>query len=601
MFVADSSGQLGGFERPVGHRLGELLLKRSLITPAQLEAASNHQRAHGGPFGAALVRLGIISEDDLMTCLHREYRLPVVDPMSAEPAPEVLRLVPHDLARKHELLPIGLIGSTLTLALSDPSNLAGLNEVKFLTGCDIRVVLASPRALQKSIQKHYNISAKAYEEVFARLEVDKPDPNQVELDLLQRASEEAPVVKLVSTLMSDAIEKRASDIHLEAYETRLRVRFRIDGVLHEIMEPPSRLKAAIVSRIKVMASLDIAERRLPQDGVIKMKATDGKEINFRVSVLPTAFGEKVVLRLLAKGSLQLEVDKIGMDPRAQLLFKKAISEPSGMVLVTGPTGSGKTTTLYSALAALNNEERNISSAEDPVEIYMDGVNQVKIMEEIGLTFAAVLRSFLRQDPDVLMVGEIRDFETIEIAVKAALTGHLVLSTLHTNDAASTVSRMLNMGVDPFLVASSLNLVVAQRLARVICRHCKIVVDDYPREALLELGFKEEELSSLTLRRGRGCDECSGTGYQGRLAFYEVLAMNDEMRSLVLQHSTTDEIRKRAIAGGMSTLREEGLARVRQGLTTIEEVLRVTASETHCGGRAVARRAARHVASDRIAW
>ena len=578
--MAESNPQLGGFERSVVPRLGEMLVKRSLITAAQLEAAASHHRRHGGPFAAALVRLGVISEDDLMTCLHREYRLPVVDPLSAEPTPEVLRLVPHEIARKHELLPIAVSGSSLTVAVADPSNLAGLNEVKFITGCDIKVVLAAPRALEKSIQKHYNASAKAYEEVFARLEVDKPDPNQVELDQLQRASEEAPVVKLVSTLMSDAIEKRASDIHIEAYETRLRVRFRIDGVLHEIMEPPSRLKAAIVSRIKVMASLDIAERRLPQDGVIKMKSSDGKEINFRVSVLPTAFGEKVVLRLLAKGSLQLDVDKIGMDPRANRLFKKAISEPSGMVLVTGPTGSGKTTTLYSALAALNNHERNISSAEDPVEIYLDGVNQVKISEEIGLTFAAVLRSFLRQDPDVLMVGEIRDFETIEIAVKAALTGHLVLSTLHTNDAAATVSRMLNMGVDPFLVSSSLNLVVAQRLARVICRHCSAVVDDYPPEALLDVGFSQDELSSLVLRRGRGCDECSGTGYQGRLAFYEVLPMNDEMRGLVLSHATTDEIRRRAVAGGMSTLREEGLNRVRQGLTTIEEVLRVTASESH---------------------
>ena len=567
-------------ERAAPPRLGELLVKRGIITTDQLTAVATEQRKHGGHFAAALVRLGVISEDHLITCLHQEYRLAVIDPMSAEPSPDVLHLIPHVLARKHEILPIGLLGSTLTLAMADPSNIAGLNEVKFLTGCDVKVVLAAPRAIEKAIQKHYSLSAKAYEEVFARLEVDKPARGEIDRDQLQRASEEAPVVKLLSTLMADAIDKQASDIHLEPYEGRLRVRFRVDGVLQEIMEPPTRLKAALVSRIKVMAALDIAERRLPQDGVIKLNASDGREINFRVSILPTVFGEKVVLRLLAKGNLELDLTKLGMDARSYDLFKKAISEPSGMVLVTGPTGSGKTTTLYSALAALNKAERNISSAEDPVEIYLDGVNQVQIMEEIGLTFAAVLRSFLRQDPDVLMVGEIRDFETIEIAIKAALTGHLVLSTLHTNDAAATVGRMLNMGVDPFLVASSLNLVVAQRLARVICRHCKALVEDYPVEALRDVGLREEDLGSLKIYRGRGCDECAKTGYQGRLAFYEVLAMNDEMRALVIARASTDDIRKHAIAAGMTTLREGGLAKVRAGRTTIEEVLRVTASETH---------------------
>ena len=558
--------------------LGGLLIKKSMITTEQLTRAKSDQKERGGPLVTSLIRAGLIKDEDLLMCLHQEYRLPILDLQSIEPSPEVLRLIPGTLAQKHHVLPLSRNGSIVTLAVADPSNLVAFNEVKFLSGCDVKVVLAQAGAIEKAIQKHYSQSAKAYEEVFARLEAEKPTENGGDLEELKSASEEAPVVRLVSTFMSDAIEKRASDIHIEPYEDGLRVRFRIDGVLHEVMQPPVRLKAAIASRVKVMASLDIAERRLPQDGVIKIRTASGGEINFRVSVLPTIFGEKVVLRLLAKGSLNYDLDKIGMEGEALRLFKKAIAEPSGMVLVTGPTGSGKTTTLYSALAVLNREERNISSAEDPVEIYMRGINQVKIAEDIGLTFAAVLRSVLRQDPDVLMVGEIRDFETIEIAVKAALTGHLVLSTLHTNDAPSTIGRMLNMGVDAFLVSASLNLIVAQRLARVICLSCKEPIEDYPREALLDVGFREEELSDLVLYRGRGCEECTNTGYQGRLAFYEVLPMNEEMRSLVVTHAMTDEIRKRAIAGGMRTLREGGLQRVKEGRTTIEEVLRVTSSE-----------------------
>ncbi|MBI2962551.1 MAG: type IV-A pilus assembly ATPase PilB [Deltaproteobacteria bacterium] len=559
--------------------IGGLLIKKSMLTAEQLVQAKNDQQQKGGPLVASLIRLGLIRDEDLLMCLHQEYRLPILDLQSIEPSPEVLRLIPSALAQKHHVLPISRNGSILTLAVADPSHLAAFNEVKFLSGCDVKVVLAQAGAIDKAIQKHYSQSAQAYEEVLAKLEAEKPSDSGIEIDEMQRASEDAPVVRLVSTLMSDAIEKRASDIHIEPYEDGLRVRFRIDGVLHEVMQPPVRLKAAIASRIKVMAALDIAERRLPQDGVIKLKASGNREINFRISVLPTVFGEKVVLRVLAKGNLQYDLDKLGMEEPALRTFKKAIAEPSGMVLVTGPTGSGKTTTLYSALAALNKEERNISSAEDPVEIYMRGINQVKISEDIGLTFAAVLRSFLRQDPDVLMVGEIRDFETIEIAVKAALTGHLVLSTLHTNDAPSTIGRMLNMGVDAFLVSSSLNLIVAQRLARVICPHCKVPIEEYPREALRDVGFREDELDTLTLYQGRGCEECSNTGYQGRLAFYEVLPMTEEMRSLVIAHSTSDEIRRRAISQGMVTLREGGLQKAREGQTTIEEVLRVTSSDT----------------------
>ena len=559
--------------------LGGLLIKKSMLTPDQLVQAKTEQQQRGGPLVTNLLRLGAVKDDDLLMCLHQEYRLPVLDLQSIEPSPEVLRLVPGTLAQKHHVLPISRNGSVITLAVADPSNFAAFNEVKFLAGCDVKVVLAHAGAIEKAIQRHYSNSAQAYEEVFAKLEAEKPKDTGVDLDELHKASEDAPVVKLVSTLMSDAIEKRASDIHIEPYEEGLRVRFRIDGVLHEVMQPPIRLKAAIASRIKVMGSLDIAERRLPQDGVIKIKHNGGgKEINFRVSVMPTVFGEKVVLRLLAQSDLQYDLGKLGMDENSLKLFTRMIAEPSGMVLVTGPTGSGKTTTLYTALAALNKESRNISSAEDPVEIYMRGINQVKISEDIGLTFAAVLRSLLRQDPDVLMVGEIRDFETIEIAVKAALTGHLVLSTLHTNDAPSTIGRMLNMGVDPFLVSSSVNLIIAQRLARVICEQCKAVVEDAPAESLIDVGFSEQEVGDLVIYRGRGCEECSNTGYRGRLAFYEAMSMTEEMRSAVIAHATNDELRKRAIANGMVPLRMGGLEKVREGLTTIEEVLRVTSSE-----------------------
>jgi type IV pilus assembly protein PilB len=563
--------------------LGGLLIKKAMLTPEQLVKVKSEQQAKGGPLVTTLVRSGAVKDDDLLMCLHQEYRLPVLDLQSIEPSSEVLRLVPPNLAQKHHVLPISRNGSVLTLAVADPSNFGAFNEIKFLCGCDVKVVLAHAGAIEKAIAKHYSNSAQAYEEVLAKLEAEKPKEQVVNIDELQRASEDAPVVKLVSTLMSDAITQRASDIHIEPYEDGLRVRFRIDGVLHEVMQPPDRLKAAIASRIKVMAAMDIAERRLPQDGIIKVKPGNGnpttREINFRVSVLPTVFGEKVVLRLLRGSDLQYDVAKLGMEEESFRLFRKAIAEPSGMVLVTGPTGSGKTTTLYSALAALNKEERNISSAEDPVEIYMRGINQVKIQEDIGLTFAAVLRSLLRQDPDVMMVGEIRDFETIEIAVKAALTGHLVLSTLHTNDAPSTIGRMLNMGVDAFLVSSSVNLIVAQRLARVICPQCKSEVEDCPAEALLDVGFAEAEIPDLVIYKGRGCEDCAGTGYRGRLAFYEVMSMTEEVRAAIIAHASTDELRKMAIAGGMVPLRLGGLQKVREGQTTIEEVLRVTASES----------------------
>jgi type IV pilus assembly protein PilB len=560
-------------------RLGELLLKRSLITHDQLASATTDQQQQGGILASHLVRLGVVNEDQLVTQLQKEYRLPIVDPMSLEIASELLQLIPPSLSSKHHLLPLSLAGSTLTLAMADPSNLVAINEIKFVTGYDVRVVLAKLSAIRQAIEHFYQ--GGAVQAVLDKIESEElelvRDEQAIDLKELERATEEAPVVKLVNALLSDAIHKRASDIHIEPFEKMLRVRFRIDGVLYEIMKPPLKLKNPLISRVKIMASLDIAERRLPQDGRIKLRLPDAKEMDFRVSVIPTIFGEKVVLRLLDKTSLELDMTKLGFEDAALRDFKDAISQPHGMVLVTGPTGSGKTTTLYSALSELNRITDNISTVEDPVEYNLVGINQVQIHDDIGLSFAASLRSFLRQDPDVIMVGEIRDFETAEIAVKAALTGHLVLSTLHTNDAPSTINRLLNMGVEPFLVSSSLNLILAQRLARVICSNCK-TESDYPREALLEVGFMPEDLDGQKFYHGTGCDECSSTGFRGRVALYEVLPMREEIRDAVLVGASALEIKRKAISLGMQTLRAAGLHKAREGVTTVDEVVRVTVSD-----------------------
>src|SRR5579884_2678784 len=500
-------------------RLGELFQKRGEITAEQLARALEQQREQGGALSTHLVKLGYISEEQLLSYLEREYRLPVMDPLTLDVPREVLNIIPQALVVKHHLIPIGLVRSTLTVAMADPSN-------------------------QAAIERYYDAHTD-YDEVLQRLGNEDvefvEDEDEVDLKELERATEEAPVVRLVNALLTDAIRKRASDIHIEPYEKVLRVRFRIDGVLYEIMQPPLRLKNAITSRLKVMANLDIAERRLPQDGRIKMKVTGNKEMEFRVSVLPTLFGEKVVLRLLDKSNLQLDMTKLGFEEEALKHFKEAIYKPYGMVLVTGPTGSGKTTTLYSALAELNKVGVNISTAEDPVEYNLVGVNQVQMHDEIGLNFAAALRAFLRQDPDIIMVGEIRDFETAEIAVKAALTGHLVLSTLHTNDAPSTVNRLLNMGVEPFLVASSVNLILAQRLARVICPHCK---EPAPvgEEVLREIGWTGEPFEP---QHGVGCPQCGGTGFRGRIALYEVMPMTDALREQVLAGATALDLKRTA--------------------------------------------------------
>lgn len=561
-------------------RLGELLVRRGLVSQAQLAKIQEDPDLVELPLAVALVKQNLVDEALLAATLQKEYHLSLVDPSVMTIAPEVIRLVPSNLAQRHHLVPISFSGTSLTVAMSDPSNLVAINEIKFRTGYDVKVAMACVSAITAAIERYYE-EASNYQEVLTELgneEVEVVDrDDDVDLKELERATEEAPVVRLVNAILTNAIKRRASDIHLEPFERMFRVRFRVDGVLEEIMRPPLKLKNAITSRIKVMASLDIAERRLPQDGRIKLKLGKGQEMDFRVSVLPTIFGEKIVLRLLDKSNLQLDMTKLGFEEDQLRDFKEAIYKPYGMVLVTGPTGSGKTTTLYSALSELNRVSSNISTAEDPVEFNLPGINQVQVHEEIGLTFAACLRSFLRQDPDIIMVGEVRDFETAEIAIKAALTGHLVLSTLHTNDAPSTINRLLNMGVEPFLVASSVNLILAQRLARLICTNCKEPMEIAP-QALIDIGVPPDEVGTFTPFHGVGCSACNGSGYRGRIALYEVMPVSEEIRELVLNGASASEIKRTAVGLGMKTLRMSGIQKLREGLTTIHEVVRVTMAD-----------------------
>jgi type IV pilus assembly protein PilB len=560
-------------------RLGELLVRRGLLTTAQLTKATEEQEAGTTALSAVLVKLGFLSEADLAGCLQKEYHLSLVDPSAMNIPSEVLRLIPTTLVQRHHLVPINLSGSSLTVAMSDPSNIVAINEVKFLTGYDVKVAIACVSSIAAAIELFYEQGSGEYDEVLTEIEGADFElvGNNEEIDLkeLERATEDAPVVRLVNAILTSAIKRRASDVHLEPFERMFRVRFRVDGVLEEIMRPPLKLKSAITSRLKVMAALDIAERRLPQDGRIKLKLEQrGQEMDFRVSVLPTIFGEKIVLRLLDKSNLQLDMTKLGFEESALKDFKDAIYKPYGMVLVTGPTGSGKTTTLYSALSELNKIGSNISTAEDPVEFNLVGINQVQIHEDIGLNFASALRSFLRQDPDIIMVGEVRDFETAEIAIKAALTGHLVLSTLHTNDAPSTINRLLNMGVEPFLVASSVNLILAQRLARLVCGNCRAPVE-LPPQALLDIGVKKEDIGTFSCFQGTGCVQCNGSGFRGRIALYEVMPISEELRDLVLNGASASEIKRCAVGLGMKTLRQSGIGKLKEGSTTVGEVVRVT--------------------------
>jgi type IV pilus assembly protein PilB len=560
-----------------GNRLGELLVREKLISLQQLRQAQEEQRKSGTNLGNALAKLGYISDERITSFLSAQYRVPAINLDEYALDPEVVKLVPKEICQKHRIVPLSRSGTALVVAMADPTNLTAMDDVKFLTGLTVEPVVASETSILAAVEASFETRA-SYDDVLSEFadeevdfEVDEDDVNVLELE---KAAEGAPVVRLVNAILLNAIKQGASDIHIEPYEKKIRVRYRIDGVLTEEMSPPIKMKNALASRVKIMSSLDIAERRLPQDGRIKLKLGKGKEMDFRVSVLPTLFGEKIVLRLLDKSNLQLDMTKLGFDQKPLDDFKWAINQPWGMVLVTGPTGSGKTTTLYSALSELNQVGVNISTAEDPVEYNLPGINQVQMHDEIGLNFAMSLRAFLRQDPDIIMVGEIRDFETAEIAVKAALTGHMVLSTLHTNDAPSTISRLLNMGVEPFLITASVNLVLAQRLARKICVDCREPIR-IERSILKDFGLTDEQLAKAQLWKGAGCKTCNGTGYKGRVALYEVMRFNEALKELVLQGASTAELKAAAVRQGMLTLRMAGIEKVLAGITTTEEVGRVT--------------------------
>jgi type IV pilus assembly protein PilB len=561
-------------------RIGELLVRENVISLSQLKDAQVAQRTSRESLTYTLAKMGMVGDKSLTEFLSRHYGIPPVDLEDEEIDSDVISLVPEQLARQHTLIPINRAGSSIIVAMSNPSNLNAIDDIKFHSGLNVEVVIASELAIRAALDRYYKKDID-YKKLVDEMKADEVEVEEAEREedviSLERSSEDAPVVRLVNMLLIDAIRRNASDIHIEPYEKSFRVRYRIDGVLYEIMNPPLKLKNAITSRIKIMASLNIAERRLPQDGRIKIKLGEGKEMDFRVSVLPTLFGEKVVMRLLDKSNLQLDMTKLGFEQSQLDIFKDCINRPYGMVLVTGPTGSGKTTTLYSALSELNKTTDNISTAEDPVEFNLAGINQCQMADSIGLNFAAALRSFLRQDPDIIMVGEIRDFETAEIAVKAALTGHLVLSTLHTNDAPSTVSRLLNMGLEPFLVTASVNAILAQRLARKICVECKREVRVDPQQ-LIDLGVPAAEAASGKVCEGAGCRTCNGTGYKGRIALYEVMALTDELKDLILQGVSSLELKRAAMRSGMKTLRQAALGRLMNGTTTISEVIRCSAAD-----------------------
>jgi type IV pilus assembly protein PilB len=601
-------------------RIGELLLKEKRITPAQLQDALNYQKTNGGKLGFNLVKLGFVKDEEITALLSKQYGVPSINLTQFAIDGAVIKLIPAETAHKYQIVPLSRSGATLTIAMTDPTNVFAMDDIKFMTGYNVEPVVASETAVSDAIAKYYpagtgakpgapkvviekkpekkvekkpqqeanltnaatlDLVTRALEETTAAVVDDDvellEEMEQIDVASLEKQGGEAPVIRLVNLMLMSAIQKGASDIHIEPYEKEFRVRFRIDGILYNVMAPPMKFRDAITSRIKIMAKLDIAEKRLPQDGRIKIRfAVDGatKEIDFRVSCLPTLFGEKIVLRLLDKDKLMLDMTKLGFEPESLTKLENAIAKPWGMVLVTGPTGSGKTNTLYSSIAKINTLETNIMTADDPVEFNLVGVNQVQVRENIGLNFAAALRSFLRQDPNIILVGEIRDFETAEIAVKASLTGHLVLSTLHTNDAPGTISRLMNMGIEPFLVASSVNLICAQRLVRRICTQCK---EDHPTppQAMQDAGFTVEEASKVVPKRGKGCERCNGTGYKGRVGLYEVMEVTETLRELILVGASALELKKKAVDEGMITLRRSGLRKVMEGVTTIEEVARET--------------------------
>jgi len=586
---------------------GELLVRENIISQDQLEQALDKQKKSGGHIAHHLVKLGYLNEEDALYFLTKHLGIPSVDLRNFEIEEKIIKLIPPEKAKKYQCIPLNIIGDTITIASTDPTNYRAIADLEFLTGLNIETVLTTDSLFQEAFKRYYkrqpagaitdtydflleddtledetlsdslddqivdisdfdNIVKGALDNIEV-VEDETPDDSLTESD--------APIVKLVNGILVKAINTKSSDIHIEPYEKFVRIRLRLDGTLKRIMSIPAKIRNAVVSRIKVMAKLDIAEKRLPQDGRIKLRFGKKSSMDFRVSVLPTLFGEKVVMRLLDKANLQLDMTKLGFEPDDLEKFQKAIHLPYGMVLVTGPTGSGKTTTLYSALNQLNDENTNIMTAEDPVEFNLTGINQVQIHEQIGLTFATALRSFLRQDPDIIMVGEIRDLETGEIAVKAALTGHLVFSTLHTNDAASTIIRLVDMGIESYLVSSAVNIVIAQRLARKICEYCKEQTD-VPSELLKTIGFKDDEIhSGVRIFKGKGCHKCNGTGYRGRVALYEVMEIMDPIKEAIVKGVSTEELRAKAKKEGMRTLRESGLKKVKEGVTTLEAVLGVT--------------------------
>jgi type IV pilus assembly protein PilB len=597
-------------------RIGELLLKEKRISPAQLQEALNYQKTSGGKLGYNLVKLGYVKDEDITALLSKQYGVPSINLRQFEIDQAIVKLIPAETAQKYQIVPLSRAGATLTIAMTDPTNVFAMDDIKFMTGYNVEPVVASETAVADALARYYPTSAatstkigsepkkkkeprveqaanltnaatldlvtRALEETTGEIEDEEvemlEEVEQIDVAALEKQSGEAPVIRLVNLMLMSAIQKGASDIHIEPYEKEFRIRFRIDGLLYNVMAPPMKFRDAITSRVKIMSKLDIAEKRLPQDGRIKIRFGDAeggtKEIDFRVSVLPTLFGEKIVMRLLDKEKLMLDMTKLGFESDSLRKLEIAIGKPWGMVLVTGPTGSGKTNTLYSSISKINTPETNIMTAEDPVEFNLMGVNQVQVRENIGLNFAAALRSFLRQDPNIILVGEIRDFETAEIAVKASLTGHLVLSTLHTNDAPSTISRLMNMGIEPFLVASSVNLICAQRLVRRLCADCR---KDHPHDpkALVDAGFTPEEAQKVIPKTSVGCDRCNNTGYRGRVGLYEVMEITEELRELILVGASALELRRKAIDEGMITLRRSGLLKVMDGVTSIEEVARET--------------------------
>jgi type IV pilus assembly protein PilB len=608
-------------------KLGELLLKENMVTPQQLQEALSHQKMNGGKLGKAFVQLGYVRDEEITSLLSRQYGVPSINLDQFEVDPAILKIIPAETCRKYQILPLSRSGATLTIAMADPTNVFAMDDIKFMTGYNVEPVVASEISIDDAMEKYYGSSrslmlhsggggkgggmgsglgsAGSLKDVIdspgltlddmasiglSEVDVDsladeegeveevQTQDDEIDLGSLAKSSEAAPVVKLSNVLLIDSLKRGASDIHIEPYEKEFRVRFRIDGVLYNVMALPLKLRDPLISRVKIMAKLDISEKRLPQDGRIKirLKIEDrSKDMDFRVSCLPTLWGEKVVLRLLDKSKLMLDMTKLGFESESLEKFQRNIVKPYGIVLVTGPTGSGKTNTLYSALASLNKPDTNIMTAEDPVEFNLAGINQVQVREGIGLTFASALRSFLRQDPNIILVGEIRDFETAEISIKASLTGHLVLSTLHTNDAPATISRLVNMGIEPFMVGTAVNLVQAQRLIRRICQNCKEETKEAPAQTLVEIGFSPEDASGTRAFKGKGCGVCNGTGYKGRVGLYEVMEMTDAIRDLVLVGASSVEIRKKAIEEGMLTLRRSGIEKIKQGITTVEEVLRET--------------------------